>query len=465
MSSNSDEKLDFKRLLPILVIVLVDLLGLTIIIPLLPIYAASFGASPMMIGVMAAMYPIMQFIGAPILGRLSDRYGRKPVLVISQFGTLIGFIMLGMANALPLILLSRIIDGISGANIATARAAITDSTSERNRTQGLGLIGAAFGLGFTIGPVIAFLSLAFSDNNYHIPAFVAAAFSLASILLTVFWFKETLPEDQRGAGSDKPSLSLKSFAATFRHPTVGFLLVLMFVQQLAFGGFEQLLALFTLNVLGLSAKGNALIFVFIGILVVVVQGGLIGKWSRRYGDRRLVYVGMLLLAGGLIMMAFTPSQPLPGYSQAALTSELTNTGQSDLDAQASVSTAEDILVDLPDDGNTGVLGLLWLLVAMIPLSIGGGILRPSINSLITKGVEHQEVGGVLGVASSSTSAANAIAPLIGGLFFQLFGPRSPFIVGGLVVALLAVVSLQRLRATDDISADTARGDTKGHSLG
>ncbi len=453
MSSNSDEKLDFKRLLPILVIVLVDLLGLTIIIPLLPIYAASFGASPMMIGVMAAMYPIMQFIGAPILGRLSDRYGRKPVLVVSQFGTLIGFIMLGMANALPLIFLSRIIDGISGANIATARAAITDSTSERNRTQGLGLIGAAFGLGFTIGPVIAFLSLAFSNNNYHIPAFVAAAFSLASILLTVFWFQETLPEEQRGVGSDKPALSLKSFVATFRHPTVGFLLVLMFVQQLAFGGFEQLLALFTLNVLGLSAKGNALIFVFIGILVVVVQGGLIGKWSRRYGDRRLVYGGMVLLAGGLIMMAFTPSQPLPGYSQAALTSELTNTGQSEFDAQAPATGAtEEILVDLPDDGNTGVFGLLWLLVAMIPLSVGGGILRPSINSLITKGVEHQDVGGVLGVAASSTSAANAIAPLIGGLFFQLFGPRSPFIVGGVVVALLAVVTLQRLHISGQVSA-------------
>ena len=146
----AEDKLDFKRILPIFVIVLVDLLGLTIIIPLLPLYATSFGASPLVIGLLGAAYPIMQFVGAPVLGRLSDRFGRKPVLVISQIGTLIGFLMLGFATTLWMLFLSRIVDGISGANIATAQAAISDSTSEKTRTQGLGLIGAAFGLGFII---------------------------------------------------------------------------------------------------------------------------------------------------------------------------------------------------------------------------------------------------------------------------------------------------------------------------
>src|SRR5574342_881248 len=175
------EKLDFKRVLPILVIVLVDLMGLSIIIPLLPLFAARFGATPFMIGILQATYPMMQFIGAPILGRLSDRFGRKPILIVSQIGTLAGFVLLGFANTLWLLFLSRVIDGLSGANISTAQAAIADSTNEKTRTQGLGLIGAAFGLGFALGPVIAFIVLATTGQNYQAVAFAAAFFSLVSI--------------------------------------------------------------------------------------------------------------------------------------------------------------------------------------------------------------------------------------------------------------------------------------------
>src|SRR5215208_4761629 len=189
------EKLDFKRILPILVIVLVDLMRLSIIIPLLPLFAARFGATPLMIGILQATYPLMQFVGAPILGHLSDRFGRKPVLIASQIGTLAGFILLGFANTLLLLFLSRIIDGLSGANISTAQAAISDSTNEKTRTQGLGLIGAAFGMGFILGPVIAFIVLAVSGQNYQAVAFTAAFFSLASILLTSFWFRETKTSD------------------------------------------------------------------------------------------------------------------------------------------------------------------------------------------------------------------------------------------------------------------------------
>ena len=170
-------KLDFKKILPVFSIVLIDLLGLTIIIPLLPLYAASFGANAFTIGLLGATYPVMQFIGAPFLGRLSDRYGRKPILLISQLGTFIGFLVLGVANSFWLLFLSRVIDGLSGANISTAQAVISDSTNAKTRTQGLGLIGAAFGLGFVVGPIIAFISLAVSGNNYHVPAFLAMGFS------------------------------------------------------------------------------------------------------------------------------------------------------------------------------------------------------------------------------------------------------------------------------------------------
>jgi len=436
----AEEKLDFSRIFPIFVIVLVDLLGLTIIIPLLPLYATKYGLTPVLIGALGAAYPIMQFIGAPILGRLSDRYGRKPVLVVSQIGTLIGFIMLGLASSAWMLFLSRIIDGISGANIATAQAAITDSTTEKTRTQGLGLIGAAFGLGFIIGPVIAYTSLALSGNDYRAPAFAAAFFSLLSILLTSFWFKETLPEEKRGKGSDKPAFSFKSMFSAITHPTVGILLILIFAQQLAFGGFEQLLALFTLSNLGFNASGNAIIFVYVGVLVVAVQGYFIGKWSRRFGDRRLVYGGLALLAVGLLIFGFTPRQPMPGYSQTALVEELSG-GRVMV---GETPPTEDVAIELPDDSNNGWLGLAWILVAMVPLAIGGGILQPAINSLITKRVGMLEVGGMLGISAAFLSAANAMAPLIGGVLFQALGPRSPFILGGILMAILLVVALKLL---------------------
>lgn len=234
------EKLDFARIAPILLVVLVDLLGLTIIIPLLPLYAASFGANALQIGVITTIYPAMQFLAAPVLGGLSDRYGRKPVLVLSQIGTLIGFIVLGFANSLLLIAISRAIDGISGANISAAQAALTDSTTEKNRTQGLGLLGAAFGLGFIIGPIIAFISLAVSGNNYAVPAFVAAGFSLISILLTVFWFKETLPAEARGKNRVRHEKDITRRVLTaLRQPRLGILFLIMFFQQLVFFWFRE----------------------------------------------------------------------------------------------------------------------------------------------------------------------------------------------------------------------------------
>ncbi|HLE15768.1 MAG TPA: MFS transporter [Anaerolineales bacterium] len=445
-----EEKLDFKKIFPIFLIVLIDLLGMTIIIPLMPLYATSFGATPLVIGLLGATYPLMQFIGAPILGRLSDRYGRKPVLVISQIGTLIGFLILGLAGSLWMIFLSRLIDGLSGANISTAQAAISDSTTEKTRTQGLGLIGAAFGLGFIIGPLIAFLALALSGNDYRVPAFVAAVFSLISILLTWFLFDETLPADKRGQAQEKPAVSFGAMRQALRHPAVGFLLALMFAQQLAFGGLEQLLSLFTLNRLGLNASGNAVIFVYIGIIVVAVQGGFIGPWSRKYGDRRLITSGLALLAAGLLLTALTPPRPVPWYSQAALAQELSATRQ----LPGETPPTHDFAIDLPDESDAGWLGLAWILVAMIPAAIGGGMLHPSLNSLITKNVGWAEVGGMLGISAACLSAANALAPVIGGLFFQAIGPAAPFLIGGLFVSLLYWLALRRLQPSRDEPART-----------
>ncbi|MBI5876304.1 MAG: MFS transporter [Chloroflexi bacterium] len=447
------DKLDLNKILPIFVIVLIDLLGLTIIIPLMPLYATAFGADAFTIGLLGAAYPVMQFIGAPLLGRLSDRFGRKPVLIISQIGTFIGFLILGLSNALWLLFLARIVDGLSGANISTAQAAITDSTTEQTRTQGLGLLGAAFGLGFIIGPTIAFVSLAATGNDYRVPAFAAALCSLASILLTTFWFTETHGPEKRTNGAARAPFSFGALVTALTHPAVGLLLMLIFAQQIAFGGFEQWLALFNLNRLGLNASGNAAVFVFAGVIIVAVQGGLVGRWSRRYGDRRLIFAGLLLLAFGLALTALTPAQPPPWYSRAEVLHELDSTRS--LPGQAPHA----VPVELPADGSNGWLGIGWLLLSMVPAAIGGGILQPAINSLITKRIEPGEIGGTLGVSASLLSAANALAPVIGGALYQLGGMSMPFWVWSATLALLFVAALSLLKPgrEEQAPAGLARG--------
>lgn len=429
----TSDKLDFKRILPIIVIVLVDLLGLTIIIPLLPLYATAFGANAVVIGMLSAAYPLMQLIGAPILGSLSDRFGRKPVLLASQVGTFIGFILLGLANSLPLLFISRIIDGLSGGNISTAQAALSDSTTEKNRTQAMGLIGAAFGLGFTIGPIIAFVSLSLSQYNYSIPAFVAAGFSLLSILLTTFWFKETHDPSKRGTSSTGgigPAAMFKAIA----QPKVGFLLLLVLASQTIFGGFENLLSLFTLTRLGMGAGGNSGLFAFIGVLAVVVQGGLVRQWSKKYGDKWLILLGLSALAIGLFFAALTPTTPMPGYSQSVLQTELAGkTGATDYSH-----------VQLPPDSNTGWLGIAWLMLAMIPTTVGGSVLGPTLSSLISKNVAPSEVGRYLGLNSAFNSLAHVIAPIGGGLIFQYLGSSWPFLLGAIVLVGLWVVARQQV---------------------
>src|SRR5512138_1141406 len=356
------EKLDFKGILPILVIVLVDLMGLSIIIPLLPLFAARFGATPLVVGILQATYPLMQFMGAPILGRLSDRFGRKPVLLASQVGTLAGFVLLGFANTLWLLFLSRIIDGLSGANISTAQAAIADRTNEKTRTQGLGLVGAAFGVGFVLGPIIAYIVLALSGGDYRTVALTAAFFSFVSILLTTFWFQETHSDEGPVSGRKSP-LSVAAMYEALRRPTIGFLLLIMFFYQVAFGGYEQLFSLFTLTRLGMDATDTAGLFALAGVFIVVIQGVLIGRWSRQKGDRWLVILGVSALAIGLIGTSLTPQIPVPWYDKAHVLQSLAGQGA------MQVST-ESIKVTLPDQAGRGWLGIAWLLVASIPAALG-----------------------------------------------------------------------------------------------
>jgi len=428
-------KLDFDRAAPIFVLTLVDVLGLTVLLPLLHLYAARFGASPLQIGLVLASFPLSQLIGVPLMGALSDRFGRKPLLLISQITTCIGFIMLGAATSLEMVILSRVIDGLFGANLATAQAALSDITTDETRAQGLGLTGAAFGLGFVFGPLISIITLEVSDN-LALPAFVAALYSLISIFLTMFMFKETLPAEQRGARGRTTNV-----LALLKSGQINLLLLLMFAQQFAFFAFESLLGLFTLSRLGLLGQGNSLIFIVVGVTLVYAQVRLIGRWTRQYGERRVVLIALALLTVGLILVALTPEQPQPFYVRRIVDRALI----ADPDVTSTEAVIGDISVELPRDVNNGIGGLLWVFVVIVPLSIGAGMIRPSLNSLMTKRVGRDAYGGVLGLSASAVSAANAGAPIVGGLIFQQYGASAPFLFGGLLMGALSLISFLFIR--------------------
>jgi len=434
----SQSRLDFSRVGPIFVLVFVDILGLTIILPLLHLYGAAFGATPFQIGLIAAAFPLAQLIGVPMMGALSDRFGRKPLLLISQITTCISFVMLGLANSVFLVILSRVVDGLFGANIATAQAALSDVTDEDTRTQGLGLIGAAFGIGFIFGPIMSFVALEVS-NSLAAPAFTAAVYSLISIFLTQFIFKETHPPEKRGTDSHS-RFNPFVIARYLGNSKVNSLLILMFAQQFIFFGFESLLGLFLLSRLGLLGQGTTVVFLVVGVVLVSVQGYFIGKWSQKYGERKLVFAALGLLAIGLILLAFTPEQPHFFYVQSLT--------EYDLAQQAADNTQAiigDLNIALPDEANRGWWGVIWVLIMIIPLTVGAGIMRPGLNSLMTKRVGKEEFGSILGVSSSFVSAANASAPLIGGFIFQQYGAGMPFLLGGIMMFILFVLSVMFIK--------------------
>ncbi len=373
-------------LLPIFLIVFIDLLGFGLILPLLPYYAESFGASELTVGLLLASYSLMQFIGAPVLGRLSDRYGRRPILLISQLGTFIGFMILGFASALWMLFLSRVIDGISGANISTAQAYIADVTDEKNRAKSFGLVGAAFGLGFIIGPAAGgFLS----QFGYHVPAFFAAGLSLVTMILTFVM----LPEPERKSNSRR-EFSIKALKKAFGHPTIGILLTMVFTFGLAFAMFQTSFALFASARFGFNVQQTALVLTYVGILSVIMQLVVVKRVVKRLGENRSIVITLAALALGLGLMA-------------------------------------------------AVQNPLMLIVVMPILSFGGGVSTPVLTSLISKSVDRAEVGGMLGISTSMDSLSRVVAPILGNALLGL-GSAWPSMVGAAILLVPIGLAL-RLR--------------------
>ena len=290
-------------LLVIFITVFIDLVGFGIVIPVLPYYAEGtrFGATPSQVGLLFASYSVMQLIFSPVLGRLSDKYGRRPVLLFSLLGTAAGFLVLGMAGALWMLFVGRIIDGISGGNISTAQAYIADVTTEENRAKGMGLIGAAFGLGSVFGPAIGGI---LSRWGINVPFLFAGGLALANALLLYFVLPETITPDHPARVSAATGRGWNQLVQSLRNRRLGFVLTIYFLSIVAFSIMTAVFSLFMLFRLGYDPWHSGWVFAFVGIISATIQGGLIGKMVKRFGEFALVIAGAFLFATSLFLTPF-----------------------------------------------------------------------------------------------------------------------------------------------------------------
>ncbi|MFN2509921.1 MAG: MFS transporter [Pyrinomonadaceae bacterium] len=352
--------------------VFIDLLGFGIVIPVLPFYAegTQFNATPRMVGLLFASYSVMQLFFSPVLGRLSDKYGRRPVLLISIIGTGIGFLILGFATTLWMLFVGRILDGISGGNISTAQAYIADITTKEDRAKGMGLLGAAFGLGFIFGPAIGGI---LSRWGIHVPFLFAAGLCFANAVLLYFTLPETVTADHPARVSAARGRGLAQLIDSLKQPRLGFILTIYFLFIVAFSIMTTSFSLYTMFRFGYDAHHNGYLFAYVGVIAVIIQGVLIGRLVRRFGELWLVIVGALSFALSLFAVPFVG----------------------------------------PKSG-----GLVALLVGGGIFSLGNSLSTPALNSLASKSVGPAEQGSVLGVTQSVASLARAVGPSLAALLIH-----------------------------------------------
>jgi DHA1 family tetracycline resistance protein-like MFS transporter len=385
-------------LLVIFITVFIDLLGFGIILPMLPFYAQDFGATGTMVGLLFASYSLMQFLFAPVWGRVSDALGRRPILLISLLGTAISFTIFGLARTLLVLFIGRIAAGIFGAVITTAFAFIADVTTPENRARGMGLVGAAFGLGFIFGPPLG--GLVANAFGLAAPAFLAAALALANFVLAWFVLPESYPRERRIRSDLKTNIRqtfrFERFWEALHHPEVGALLFLQFLLTLAFANMEATYALLTQWLYDWGSLESGYAFLYIGLIIVVVQGGMIRPLTRRFGEHKLMVAGSILVVPGLGLLPFSP-------------------------------------------------GLAAFLLLSGALALGSGLYNPSLNSLISKGVGPDEQGGIMGINMSLASLARVLGPVWGGFTFERIGPSAPYWTGAIMMLVCVGIALTLLR--------------------
>jgi multidrug resistance protein len=373
-------------LLIIFITVFIDLLGFGIIIPLLPFYAEHFGASALLVGLLSSSFSLAQFLFAPFWGRLSDRIGRRPVILVGLFGSALSYAFFALASSLPMLFLARTLAGIAGANIPTAQAFIADTTTAETRARGMGLIGAAFGLGFIFGPAIGgFLS----HWGYAAPAWFAAALSLANFMAALFLLPESLPPQARDAS--RPG-RLEVMRRAVAQPNLPMVLLVYFLVVTAFASFEATFALYSERRFGFTPATIGYMFAWIGVVLATVQGVLVGRVVKRIGERRLVPLAIFVIS---LALGFVP-----------------------------------------------VAGSVPLLAAAAGLlACGMGFNSPSMLSAISQLADARDQGSALGVSQSLGSLARIIGPLWGGWVFDQFGIGFPFFTAAGVMLLACALSV------------------------
>ncbi len=373
-----------RPLLIIFLTIFVNLIGFGIIIPLLPFYAETFGASPLIIGLLFAVFSVCQLVAAPILGDWSDRYGRRPILIFSLFGTVVSFVMLALAHSIAMLFLARIVDGLSGGNIATARAYVADVTEPKDRARAYGLIGMAFGLGFIFGPALSGLLVKVS---YTAPIWAAAGLTLVATAVAWLWLPETVHRAQAGTG-----MPFRNLPEMLRRQGLGRMLLIDFVYWFAFSIFQTTFALFTARRFQFGASQTGYFFSVFGILGAIVQGGLIRPVVRRLGDKPTFIMGLVCSAVGLVAATLTHS-----VSVFALT--------------------------------------------LVPLALGIGFGHPTVSSLVSRAGRDDEQGRVQGAASAVESLGRTVGPVWGNASLQRFGEGMPYLSAAAFLMMTLALSL------------------------
>jgi DHA1 family tetracycline resistance protein-like MFS transporter len=395
----------------VVLIVLIDLMGFSLVMPLLGFLGDRFSLDGWQLGLLFAAFPICQLVAGPILGRLSDRQGRRPVLVFSQAGTAISFVIMGLAQDFPTLLLGRMLDGFSGGNIMVAQAYVADVTKPEDRARGMGMIGMAFGLGFVLGPLVGGLLVDLPvspDWSLRIPFLAAAGFSALALVLVIAWLPESLP-----AGSEPRSrarvVSWRGLVDLFRLEGVGVLAFLAFLSILAWAAFEGTFAVYLQRRMGWPERNAAYAFAGAGLVSAVVQGGLIRSLVPRFGEVRLI------LAGGVMAgVGFATAASLSGESAVPL------------------------------------------VVAIVLSSAGSGLLAPAIAGLVSRITPMSEQGAVFGTLASIQTLARIISYMLGNVLLDRISPSAPYWFAAAVYALMLAAwatAAGRLSAALRISQD------------
>lgn len=388
--------------------IFLDLLGVGILVPVIPFLVRQFDSDALMVGLLALVFSTAQFVCAPALGVFSDRYGRRPVLLLSLLRTALGYFLFGMAGSLLVLFVGRLIDGATGGNISTAQAYIADITPPQDRAKNFGLVGAAFGLGFIVGPALGGL---LANISLAAPAYAAGSLSLLTVAFSYFYLPESIaPEARRAARIRFTDVNpfTQCLTAT-RRPELLPLLSAIFFLNFAFSGLQTNFAVYTFDKLGMGPEANAMVFAYIGLIAVLMQTVVIRRLSVRYSDRALAAAGLGLMATGFLATA------------------------------------------LAYDGPT-----LYLAATLTPM--GSGLTTPTLTSMLSREVSSREQGWILGASQSFASLARIAGPVWAGLVYDYISQGAPYWTGSLwlVVTLLLLLFAARPEAAAGKSPSSAQ---------